>query len=172
MTNSNYFSIIKNYATISLGSNLGNSIQNLKEGLRLLDQNQQIEVIRKSKFYSSEAWGFKSINQFVNSCCVINTNLTPGGLLLALQRIEKALGRELKTKQGYQDRAIDLDIVFYNNLVLRSKTLVIPHKFMHVRNFVLEPLTEISPNWVHPLYLKSVAELLAESLDSSQVYAL
>jgi len=126
----------------------------------------------KSKFYSSEPWGFESESQFVNACCILKTRLTPGGVLLALQRIEKELGREQKTKSDYEDRVLDLDILFYNHLVLSSESLTIPHRFMHVRNFVLEPLSEISPNWVHPVYLKSVAELLAISSDSNSVYAL
>ncbi len=144
----------------------------MKAALQLLDKSQRIKVIVCSKFYVSDSWGFESENQFVNACCIIKTSLTPGGILLALQRIEKQLGRRQKTKTSYEDRAIDLDVIFYNHLILRSKTLIIPHELMHVRNFVLEPLAEISPDWVHPVYLKSVAELLAASLDPNQVNAL
>jgi len=167
-----YFSAINSYVVISLGSNLGDSQEILKKSFALMNAHDKIEVIRESKFYASQPWGFDSCNQFVNACCILRTGLTPGGVLIALQRIEKELGRAEKNIAGYEDRAIDLDIIFYNHLVLRSESLVIPHRLMHVRNFVLEPLAEISPDWVHPVYLKSVAELLAACTDSDQVNAL
>jgi len=161
-----------NYCCISLGSNLKNPQENVLKAMDIISELKELEIVLSSRLYASAPWGFDSQNEFVNACCVIKTSLSPDGLLRALQCIEKQLGRTSKTEEGYTDRLIDLDIVFYNHLVMSSETLQIPHGLMHVRNFVLEPLAEIAPDWVHPVYLKTVMELLTQSKDPNQVHAL
>lgn len=163
---------IQNFVAISLGSNLGNAKGNISQALQRLKDSNQFQLLIASNFYSSEAWGFNSENRFLNACCVLKTLLTPDETLRELQYIESALGRSKKSQLGYEDRIIDLDIIFYNNLVINSDFLQIPHPLMHVRNFVLEPLEEIAPTWIHPLYLRTVKELNNSSLDLSKVYAL
>ena len=158
---------MSNKAVIAFGSNKGDSKMNISLALQCLNSHAQIKVISTSSLFETKPVGFSSENDFLNGCLEIKTSLDPGALLLALQCLEKELGRE-KTKPGYEDREIDLDIIYFNSLAINSETLVIPHPRMRVRNFVLEPLAEICPNWIHPLYLETSIELLSKSPDKEK----
>ncbi len=128
---------------LALGSNLGNTEQNILRAYELIE-NEVGPIIRKSSLYHTEPWGFESPNMFCNSVIAVNTTLTPRELLRATQKIERSMGRKQKSHKGsYQDRIIDIDILMYDNMVIDEPDLHIPHPLMHQRDFVLKPLKEI-----------------------------
>ncbi len=130
-----------NRALLSLGSNLGDKKKHIENAVALIEQRiGEIELV--SSYYESEPWGFDSLNQFVNICLTCTTVLTPFELLEKLKKIEQDLGRT-KTKASYEDRLIDLDIIFFNNEDLYSQDLTVPHPHYKTREFVMIPLMEI-----------------------------
>lgn len=151
---------------LSLGSNLGNRKEKLLEALSLIE-NGCGTIVDKSGIYRSAPWGYKSDNEFLNMVISVSTTLKATDLLRELQSIEVLLGRS-KTKEAYSDRPIDIDIVFYDQIVIQSPDLTIPHPLMEQRSFVLEPLMEIAPDFRHPRLNKTIRELLA-SLSGSGI---
>jgi 2-amino-4-hydroxy-6-hydroxymethyldihydropteridine diphosphokinase len=143
---------------LSAGGNLDNTAEKFERLFSLL-QSRVGEIVRKSSYYQSEAWGFESENLFINIALCLQTELSPFELLQETQSIEKELGRTEKTTTSYQDRMMDIDIIFYDNLVMKTDTLEIPHPKMHLREFVLVPLNEICPKFVHPVLQESVEQL-------------
>lgn len=124
-----------------------------------------------SPFYKTEPWGFTSENSFLNGIVVVETTLQPMEVLDVTQEIEKLLGRKAKSVNGYADRLIDIDLVDYEGQVVESERLTLPHLLMNERNFVLKPLCDVLPNWVHPVLKKTALELLTESPDTSEPIA-
>lgn len=123
-----------------------------------------MSIIRTSSHYETEPWGVKDQPRFINMALEACTFLGPLNLLQLLKDIERSLGREQTIRWG--PRTIDLDILFYDDLIFSSEDLIIPHPLLHERMFVLEPLAEISPDRVHPVLKKSVRSLL-DTLKSS-----
>ena len=147
-------------AYLSLGSNNGDRIGFVQQATSLLNASDGISLIRTSAFYESEPWGMDSKNWFVNAVVEIKTTLSPQELLTQCQRIETQLGRKrLDDTNEYQDRTIDIDILFYNKEIVNDENLTIPHKFLHLRAFTLVPLLELIPNFEHPLLHKTIAQL-------------
>ncbi len=144
---------------LSLGSNLGNRKSNINIAIENLESLGK--VIKTSQTYETVPWGFDAENNFFNSIVVFETTLKPQELLTEIKKIEKKLGR-IKTQLNYESRIIDIDIIFYDNLIYKSEELTIPHKFAHERNFVLEPLNELVPSFIHPVLNLSIRELLAD----------
>lgn len=142
---------------LALGSNLGNRAANLKEAIASLPP--QMEVKAKSKVYETPPWGYVEQEKFLNQVLMAKTYLEPEALLKHLKRLEVALGRKATFKNG--PRLIDIDILFYDNLVFESAALVIPHPRVHERGFVLLPMMDIAPDFVHPVKQKSVRDLIA-----------
>lgn len=128
---------------ISLGSNLGNKEEKLRRAIELI--NERIgSVLRTSSFIETEPWGFQSENTFLNAACLVETNLTPRQCLRETQKIERLLGRTLKSRDGvYHDRPIDLDLLLYDDLQINEDDLILPHPHMQERDFVMIPLREI-----------------------------
>jgi deoxyguanosine kinase len=150
---------------IALGSNTGDKFQYLQLAVNEIHQKiGAIQII--SKVFSSPAFGFEG-DDFFNACLLVNTNLKPKKVLSLLLAIEKDLGRLPSVKDQYESRCIDLDIIFYEDEILESKTLVIPHPEMHNRKFVLQPLRNIGKQVLHPKFDKTVEELLIECDDNS-----
>lgn len=144
---------------LSLGSNLGDREENLNKAVRLLNERAG-RVISRSAFYYSEPWGFTSDNGFVNICLMMETELDPIALLDETQAVEKEVGRMKKSVGGvYSDRMIDVDILLIDHEVIKTDRLTVPHPLMEQRAFVLEPLSEIAPDYQHPILLKSIEEL-------------
>lgn len=140
---------------LALGSNLGNRLANLKEAIASLPP--QMEVKAKSDVYETSPWGYKDQAMFLNQVVRAETYLKPEPLLRHLKRLEVALGRKPTFENG--PRLIDIDILFYDDLVLYSPTLTIPHPSMHERGFVLVPMMDIAPDFEHPVKKKTIREL-------------
>lgn len=128
---------------LSLGTNLGDKEQNLLSAIKEIER--RIGPVRaQSAFLSTEPWGFKSENTFLNAAVRVETELSPHALLRVTQQIERNMGRTQKSVDGqYHDRIIDIDILLYDNLHINTKKLTIPHPHMYERDFVLIPLREI-----------------------------
>ena len=147
---------------LSLGTNLGNKEENLRTAMTLIEE-QVGTITSQSALYVSAPWGFDSENTFLNNAISVETSLTPEELLSTTQRIEHTLGRTHKSVDGqYSDRLIDIDILLYDDVVMHTPSLTLPHPLMHRRLFVLEPLSEIAPTMIHPLLQKEIATLCNE----------
>lgn len=143
---------------LALGSNLGNRLSNLKNAISNLPP--QMDVKKKSPVYETPPWGFTDQPPFLNQVVMVQTYMEPENLLAHLKRLETALGREPNFQNG--PRVIDIDILFYDDLVLNSPPLVIPHPRLHHRGFVLMPLNDIAPNLIHPVLGRPISELLLD----------
>ena len=143
---------------LALGSNLDDRLANLKQAITAL--SPQMEVKAKSRVYETPPWGYTEQPTFLNQVIKANTYLEFEPLLKHIKRLEIALGRKPSFKNG--PRLIDIDILFYDDMVLNTASLVIPHPHMHERGFVLLPLMDIAPDLVHPFLKKSVREMTAD----------
>jgi 2-amino-4-hydroxy-6-hydroxymethyldihydropteridine diphosphokinase len=150
---------------ISIGSNLGNKYQNIKSAISKLKKLGKILEI--SSLYITSPLENKNQPYFYNCVVEINTKLKPKELLKKIKEIEKNMGRK-ESEKRYQPRIIDLDILFYGKKIVKSKTLTIPHKKLHQRKFVLWPLAEIAPNFIHPVLKKTIKKIKDELRDPSQ----
>ena len=148
---------------LSIGSNKGNRYSFIKEALRLI-QKDIGEVILISKIYETKSWGFQS-DDFLNLCILIKSELIPAELIIKLKNLEERIGRE-RNNEKIEAREIDIDILFYSDEIVNQKDLIIPHQRLHLRNFVLYPLNDIAADFIHPILLKSVNELLNECKDN------
>ena len=149
------------------GSNLGTPAENCEQAIRLLHIPPEIEVVARSSLYESEPVGEIEQNWFVNATVAIKTSLTPEALLNTIFKIEKVLGRERREKWG--PRIIDLDLLVYEDYLIHSTTLTLPHPEMAKRRFVLLPLSEFAGDYMHPVENKTIHTLLKELPESPQV---
>ena len=147
---------------LGLGTNLGDRQENLTRAIEAL--SLALGTCKaQSSFMETEPWGFESENGFLNCVAAFDTELTPTELLDTTERIERELGRTQKSHGGsYHNRIIDIDILLYGDEVVECQRLTIPHPLMHKRDFVLEPLAQIAPDAIHPIFGKSIAELAEE----------
>lgn len=154
-------------AYISLGSNLGNRLQNLQNALFHL--NTEVgSTTAVSKVYESESWGFDAAD-FLNACVTLETHLTPHEVLSKILLIEKMLGRERTNAKEYTSRTIDIDILYYGNEIVQTDPLTVPHPKLQDRKFVLLPLADISPQFYHPMLKKDTRNLLQECRDKGSI---
>ena len=148
---------------LSIGSNKGNRYSFIKEALRLIRKDIG-KVVLMSKIYETKSWGFHS-DDFLNICIMIKSELLPAELLNKLKNIEDRIGR-IRNSTKILAREIDIDILFYSDKIVDHEDLIIPHPRLHLRNFVLYPLNEIASDFVHPILIKPISELLEECEDN------
>ncbi len=141
-----------------LGSNLGDRANNIKKAINLLRENPTITVRNTSSFYETEPVGYKEQPWFINMVISVETSLTVHALYEATQKIETLMGKQIQSRWG--PRIIDIDILTYNDEVINTDSLQIPHPRLHERAFVLVGLSEIIPTLVHPVLKRTVSELL------------
>jgi len=143
---------------LSLGSNIGSKRENIKKALNLLDDDKNVEVAHASSLYETKPWGYINQPNFYNCVSQINTNYEPIELLRLIQTIETKMGRIKNKKWG--PRIIDIDIILFENIILDSNDLIIPHPWMEKRAFVLFPLMELDNKIMHPISKRGIAKLV------------
>ncbi len=150
---------------IAIGSNKGDKFKNLQNAIDAIFKTVGT-IISIGKVYKTEALGFEG-DSFLNTCITVSTNLQAEVLLDHLLAIEKQLGRERSKSNGYESRIIDLDLIFYAENHIQTEKLIVPHPEAHKRQFVLQPLNDIVPKFVHPKLNKTISNLLEECEDQS-----
>lgn len=151
-----------NTVYLALGSNLGDKKSNIETATRKI--NEYIgRLVSVSSIYETAPMGFDSENMFANAACIVLSDLLPERVLYYTQLIEKEMGRMHKSQNKiYSDRIIDVDILMYNNEIINTPYLTLPHPHLHERNFVLDPLTEIAGSTIHPILNKTMLEMKEE----------
>jgi len=160
-----------NSCVLQLGSNM-NDRQGLLEEARVYIQSSVGEILEKSSLYESEPWGNPELNWFLNQVVIINSPHSPIEVLRLCKKIEQSMGRSAKRGLDYENRVIDIDILFYNDEVISEPDLKVPHEKIPQRRFVLEPLVELIPQFVHPVLNLSLLHLLDICEDSLVVKSL
>lgn len=158
-----------NIAYLLIGGNLGNRSAHLQKAIQLIEQYCG-QVVQSSAIYETAAWGLIEQPAFYNQALKIETTLQPESLMQQLLSIEQEMGRIRTIKLG--PRTIDLDMLFYNQIVLTTELLVLPHPALTERRFVLLPLSEIAPHLDHPIFHKTIEQLLNECPDQLDVQKL
>ena len=157
-----------NSAYLLLGGNIGKIHHSFSTAKQLIEDH--VGTIKNaSSVYCSEPWGFESKNMFYNQVILVETDLSPKELLSTILMIETKMGRKRK-KDKIENRIIDIDIIFYNDVIIHEKDLEIPHPRMHLRKFTLVPMTDIAPGMKHPVFNKTVDQLLEECEDKLSVF--
>lgn len=145
-------------AYVTIGSNMGDKEENFRKAINKINELDGTQISKTSSFIITEPWGNENQDEFLNGALEVKTYLTPRELMKELLRIESELGRVREIKWG--PRIIDLDIILFDDIVSNDEFVIIPHPFMHLRDFVLKPLNEIAPYALHPLKNKRIFELL------------
>jgi 2-amino-4-hydroxy-6-hydroxymethyldihydropteridine diphosphokinase len=153
---------------IGLGSNEGTSIQILRDAYLDLKKNVGY-LMESSSIYETAPWGFESQNSFLNAVLKFETNHTPEEILNILQYLETKAGRKRNESENYTDRTLDLDLLYYDNIVSEKEELVLPHPRISERLFVLKPMVEIDAEWIDARHQKSMKQLLDDTTDISAI---
>lgn len=149
-----------NKVYIAAGSNLGNKEETLKEAIDKIDKRKDCVVTKVSNFYTTDPVGYEDQDQFVNCVFEIDTLQTPSELMDTLLEVEKDFKRERIIRWG--PRTLDLDIIFYDDIISYDEHILIPHPRAHERQFVMKPMCDINPYYVHPIYRKRVMDISSE----------
>lgn len=150
---------------LSIGSNQGNRLENIESCIALIHQEVGT-VIQVSKLYETPAWGFES-DAFYNCALLLHSSSSAQKILNQILKVEKQLGRIRSAQEGYQSRIIDVDLIVFDDEIIDSEKLKVPHPLMQNRKFVLLPMQNLKLNWKHPFFQKSVSELIAVTTDDS-----
>lgn len=159
----------KHAVYISIGSNIGNKLKNCQNGIAALIKPGLSLLRKQSPFYSTEPVDYKNQDWFINAVIKIQSIFDPYQLLSEIQSIQQGVGR-ISDPVRYGPRVLDLDILLYDDLVINSSGLVIPHPRMHKRRFVLKPICDIDPKVVHPVLKKDMRHLLANLGDGQKIF--
>ncbi len=149
---------MKDQVYLGVGANVGNREETLKKAIEMLDAENEIQLLKTSSFIETKAESKIKQPDFLNGAVEIRTILTPRELLNVTQAIENKLGRV--SKGNYDPRTIDIDILFYGDDILAEDDLVVPHPMVQDRDFVLKPLSEIAPEFQHPIFQETVQQML------------
>ena len=156
---------------LSIGSNKGDKVNNIHQATSLIANCDGVKLVRASTLYESEPWGEKNQPWFVNAALEVKTTLQPEEFLKKMQEIEIRLGRKKdENTKKWGEREIDIDIIFWNNEIINEDNLKVPHPYAHKRAFVLVPLLELIPDFVHPVIKKSLLDIHSELDDPEDVY--
>jgi 2-amino-4-hydroxy-6-hydroxymethyldihydropteridine diphosphokinase len=155
-----------NQVYLSLGSNRGNREQQLQKAIEMLGKAGRITIA--SSRFETQPWRMNDETNFINQAVLIETELSAQQMMEHIISIEESMGR-VRGNSGYEPRTIDIDILFFNNSIINSPTLTIPHPHISDRRFVLEPLFEIAPNYIHPVLKATVKQLLATCPDNHSI---
>ncbi|GGE97428.1 2-amino-4-hydroxy-6-hydroxymethyldihydropteridine diphosphokinase [Flavobacterium limi] len=150
---------------LSIGSNQGNRLENIQSCIDLIHQEIGT-IIQVSKLYETPAWGFES-DAFYNCALLLHSNSSAQKILSQVLKVEKQLGRIRTDQQGYQSRIIDVDLIAFDDQIIETEKLHIPHPLMQNRKFVLLPMQDLKLDWKHPVFHKTVSELIAITSDDS-----
>ena len=156
-----------NKAYLLIGGNIGDRLANIKEAIQLLNEAAGT-IVQSSAIYETAPWGNTQQAPFLNQALVLSTSHDAATLLRILLSIETKMGRIRNIPLG--PRTMDIDIIYFNNEIIETNQLTIPHPQLHKRNFVLIPLVEIAPNYLHPILNKTNSVLLSECKDESLVH--
>ncbi len=154
-------------AVLGFGSNKGNRLLNIKKAVKALSLNKDLNLLAVSKIYETEPWGYSEQKCFLNCTAVFLCRLQPVKLLEFLKKYESRAGRKSHIK--WRSREIDVDILFYGKKIIKTGRLSVPHPYLHQRNFVLAPLVELIPGFIHPIHGKSIKGLYSISKDKCTV---
>jgi 2-amino-4-hydroxy-6-hydroxymethyldihydropteridine diphosphokinase len=154
---------------LSIGTNQGNRLKNIESCLQLI-HHEVATVVKVSKVYETPSWGFES-DAFYNAAILIHTYDSAATVLLKILQIEQQMGRVRSETVGYQSRIIDIDIVSFDNEIITTEHLQIPHPLMQDRIFVLKPMLDLNLEWIHPFLQKDVLEMVYETKDASDCVA-
>ncbi len=157
-------------AYLCLGSNIGDKVGYIQQAINLLVMSGNVSIVRSSAFYETEPWGNKEQDWFVNAAVEIKTKLTPQELLALCMETEKQLGRVREPNKKWTSRCIDIDILLYGDEIVNDENLKIPHRHMHERAFVLIPMLELVPDYVHPVFDKTLMDLYDEIEDPEDIF--
>jgi 2-amino-4-hydroxy-6-hydroxymethyldihydropteridine diphosphokinase len=153
-----------NIAYLALGSNRGNREENLRTAIKLIEEKAG-KVLLASSIYETQPWQMDDDTSFFNQVIQIETPLPAIALMKTLISIEEFMGRIRQKRAGYESRIIDIDILFFNNDIIQTESLVVPHPHISDRKFVLEPLAEIAPTYIHPSLQSAIKQLLKDCKD-------
>lgn len=156
---------LQHQVVLSIGSNQGSRLENIQNCIDLIHQNVGA-VIQVSKLYETPAWGFES-DAFYNCALLLHTNSSAQKVLNQILKVEKELGRIRLNQEGYQSRIIDVDLIAFDDQIIDTEKLQVPHPLMQNRNFVLLPMQDLKLNWKHPILQKTISELIAITPDDS-----
>jgi 2-amino-4-hydroxy-6-hydroxymethyldihydropteridine diphosphokinase len=152
---------------LSIGGNIGDRLSYIIKAKDYI-KAEIGEITLESKIYETEPWGFSDQQYFLNMVAKVITDLNCYCLLDKIHEIEQKLGRE-RTKNNYSSRTIDIDILFYDDIIVNETDLIIPHPYLHKRRFTLIPLNEINQDLIHPVLNQTIKNLLSECKDHSEV---
>ena len=155
---------------LCLGSNMGDRFNLIQNAVNLFSLSDSCDIIRTSALYETEPLGYKEQNWFLNIIVEMKTSLNPQELLAKCQEIESFLGRDRTVEVRWGERVIDADIIFYGKEIINTEKLTIPHKHMHKRAFVLVPMLELIPDFVHPVINKTISQIYDDLEEVEDVY--
>jgi len=155
---------------LSLGSNLGDRLSNIQQAVSSLSMSEHIKIVKTSSFYETEPWGNKNQEWFINAAVALDTDFTCEELLEFCQNIEVQLGRVRRENEKWAQRAIDIDILMYDNKIIDKPNLIVPHPLMHLRAFVLVPMLEVKSDLIHPVLNKTISDLYDELANPEDVF--
>jgi 2-amino-4-hydroxy-6-hydroxymethyldihydropteridine diphosphokinase len=156
---------------LSLGGNVGNVQETFTSAINSIEKKVG-KLIKSSSLYITNAWGVENQPDFLNQILIFETDENPHSVLRKCLRIEKKLGRKRLKGSKWQKRKLDIDILFYEEEIINSLDLIVPHPYLHQRNFVLSPLAEIIPEFVHPILGKKMIDLKNECNDKKKAIKL